>query len=269
MKIDERRGFLYRDWGAPSAKAVLLLVHGLGAHSGRWEFLADYALTKQYASYAIELKGFGASSGLKGHIDSFSVYCADIERLREIIREEHGNKKVFLIGESMGALISLLMAAERPQFFDGLVCISPAFSSRIPFKALDYVKIFSSLLYNPRRQFTIPFHSGMCTRDTEYRKIMDADEREHRFATSKLLVLTLIAQIKSLIIKNRIAIPILFLTAGEDMLVDPGVTKSVFKGLRQSDKKLIDYPGMHHALSIEEGREKVFEDVLSWIGERV
>jgi alpha-beta hydrolase superfamily lysophospholipase len=31
---------MYRRWNVPSSKAVLLLVHGLGAHSARWDFLA-------------------------------------------------------------------------------------------------------------------------------------------------------------------------------------------------------------------------------------
>nr|MBC8428746.1 alpha/beta hydrolase [FCB group bacterium] len=54
-----------------------------------------------------------------------------------------------------------------------------------------------------------------------------------------------------------------------DTLVDPKASKSVFKGLKHKDKKLIEYPEMYHALSIDIGRETVFNDILKWIVERI
>lgn len=269
MKIDERGGIIYREWHAPSVKAVLLLVHGLGAHTGRWEFCADYFLNKNISSCAIELKGFGKTPGLKGHVDSFDTYLADIKKLLEIIKEKNKGKKVFLTGESLGGLISILTVEDNPDLFDGLICISPAFSNRLKVKILEYVKIFSSLLYNPKKQFSMPFNAQMCTRDVEYQKVMEADEREHRLASSRLLFNTLLAQPKSFKYSNRIKIPVLFLLAGEDKLVNPDAAKNFFKGLKTEDKELIEYPGMYHALSIELGREKVFKDAFLWLEKRL
>jgi alpha-beta hydrolase superfamily lysophospholipase len=39
--------------------------------------------------------------------------------------------------------------------------------------------------------------------------------------------------------------------------------------LQGADKTLLVFPGMRHALSIDLGREKVFEDILAWAGPRV
>ncbi len=269
MKRDKKTGIMYRVSVASSPDAVLLLVHGLGAHTGRWKFLSGFFLENNMSSYAIELKGFGKNAESPGHIDSFKTYYNDIFRLNSIIADENPGKKVFLIGESMGALISLSVSLERPELFGGLVCISPAFVSKMKLSALDYAKIFLPLLYNPKKQHEMPFDSAMCTRDVDYQREMDSDEREHRFATSKLLLEIARAQVRVIVHKKRIKDPVLFLIAGEDKLVDPGVSKQIFGGLGSKDKTIVDYPAMYHALSIDTGREKVFADILGWIKERI
>ncbi|MBI5143512.1 MAG: lysophospholipase [Candidatus Omnitrophica bacterium] len=260
---------IYRRWETPSSKAIILLVHGLGAHSGRWEFLADFFLKNNISSYALELKGFGETEGLRGHIDSFNIYFDDIRSLYNIIKKENPHQKVFLLGESMGAIISFLTAIYEPGLFDGLICISPAFQSRLELAPFDYIKIFLPLFYNPKKQFDMPFTSEMCTRDIDYQKVMDSDKREHRLATSKLLFGIAVAQARAYLLRGRLKIPVLFLIAGEDKLVDPGASTNVFKGLKAKDRTLIPYPGMYHALSIDIGREIVFEDILKWLEPRI
>lgn len=266
---DDKTAIIYRRWEAHPSKAVLLLVHGLGAHTGRWEFLADFFFKNDISSYALELKGFGETRGSRGHIDSFNVYFDDIRRLLNIIKRENPKQKVFLLGESMGGIISFLMAIYEPGLFSGLICISPAFQSRLKFTLLDYLKIFFPLLYNPKKQFDLPFNSEMCTRDIDYQKTMDADEREYRRASSKLLSEFAIAQIRSQILKDRLKTPVLFLVAGVDKLVDSGESLKIFKGLKVKDKAIIQYPNMYHALSIELGREAVFSDILNWLEKRI
>lgn len=269
MRRDKKTGIIYRQWGSPPSKAVLLLVHGLGGHSGGWEFLADFFLRQDISSYGIELRGFGETKSLKGHIDSFNIYFADIHRLYDMIIKENPGKKVFLAGESLGALISFRAVILNPDLFDGLICISPAFSNRQRLTLLGYIKKFSSLIYNPRKQFTLSFTPEMCTRDVDYQKVMDSDPLKHELATSKLLFNLLVTQARSRILKNRIRLDVLFLLAGRDELVDPEWSKKVFKRLEAKSKTTIEYPDMYHSLSIELGREKVFEDILKWLQSRI
>jgi alpha-beta hydrolase superfamily lysophospholipase len=88
-------------------------------------------------------------------------------------------------------------------------------------------------------------------------------------ASARLLYSTLAAQVRALTGKLDITIPVLFLLAGDDQLVDPGMSEKVFARLRTADKNKILYPGMYHALSIDSGREKVFEDVIEWVRDRI
>jgi len=269
LKLDRNKNIAYRKWESPKCRAGLLLVHGLGAHAGRWKYAGDFFLGHGFSSYALELKGFGESATLQGHIDSFDTYYRDIRLLHDIIKNECAGKKIYLVGESMGGLIAFLASSKEPSSFDGLICISPAFKNRLKFSLFDYIKIFLSLIYNPKKQFRMPFDAEMCTRNAECQKKMKDDPNEHRLATSRLLLNLFLAQVEGKCISCDINAPLLFLLAGDDRLVVPATAKNVFRALKTEDKTLIDYPGMRHALSVELGREKVFGGILSWLEKRM
>lgn len=269
LKEDELTGLTYRQWASPGAKAAILLIHGLGAHSGRWEFLARFLIERGISSYAIELRGFGGTKGLKGHVDSFDIYFNDILRLRDIIKKENAGKKVFLAGESMGAVIAILAASQAPEAYEGLICLSPAIVSRLPFSFLDYIRIILLLIFNPKKQLDMPFSSVQITHDTEYQKVMDSSPLEHRLATPRMLSNIAVSQLRLGFLKNKLHIPSLFLIAADDKLVDKRASKFFFKSLTAEDKELIEYPGMYHSLSVEFGKEKVFEDMFKWMAKRI
>jgi alpha-beta hydrolase superfamily lysophospholipase len=266
--VDLKTGILYKKWPLDNPKAVFLLVHGLGGHSDRWNFLAEFFLKQNIASYSIELKGFGETKDLKGHIDSFDIYFKDIETLQNIIRSELPGKKVFIIGESLGGLISFLLSGLNPGLFNGLICISPAFKDKLKFTLLEYIKTFTFVVFNPKKAVDVHFNDAMCTRDLEYQKIMGEDNREYRFATAKMLFNILISGMRAQGFKHKIKIPTLFLIAGEDTITDAACMNKVFASLSVSDKEIIEYPEMFHALSIDLDREKVFTDILNWVVKR-
>jgi alpha-beta hydrolase superfamily lysophospholipase len=268
IKTDKETGIMYRQWGRPDNKAVLLLVHGLGAHSARWDAMAEFFARNAFSSYALELKGFGETKTTRGHIDSFGTYFNDIRTLRDIIVKENPAKKIYLVGESLGALIAFSVAAAEPSLFDGLVCIAPAFKARMTLPAAEYLKIVLALIVDPKRPFNMPFDPAMCTRDEGARKKMEDDQREHRLATAKLLFETVLAQTKSGRTGGNIHGPVLFLIPGEDKLTDSAAAVKIFRGLKTEDRTLIEYPGMYHSMTIDSGNERVFKDILKWTADR-
>ena len=261
---------MYRCWNVPSPKAVLLLIHGLGAHSARWDFLAGFFAERGYASYAIELRGFGRTKERpRGHIDSFRDYDRDILHLGEIIGREHPGLKVVLLGESMGALIAFNLACLHPEMFAGQVLISPVFKNGIKFPLSAYLTLVANILIRPRKTIAIAFTSDMCTRDTSYCQVMDANPDELRSASLKLLMNIMSEQKKAKRLAEDLTVPTLFQVAGQDQLVDARAERKMFEKLKTRDKTLLDYPEMFHALSIELGRERVFRDILEWLEKKM
>ncbi|MBN3033296.1 MAG: lysophospholipase [Candidatus Saganbacteria bacterium] len=260
---------LYRKWETTDPKAVLLLVHGLGAHSARWDFLGDYFAARGFPGYALELKGFGATPERpRGHIASFDIYYADILELHGLIAKEHPGRKVFLLAESLGGLIAFIMACRHPDKFAGQVLISPAFQNGMKFKLSAYLTLISQIFINPKRTVDIPFTSAMCTRDPAYQQVMNNNPDEVRVASLKLLMNVLFAQLAALKLAGSLRLPTLFLIAGKDYLVNERAGRQLFQKLPLKDKALIEYPEMLHALSIDLGREQVFADILGWLEKR-
>lgn len=261
---------LYRQWEVTDPKAVLLLVHGMGAHSARWNFLADYFKAKGFACYAIELKGYGATPDRpRGHIDSFNIYYRDILKLNDIIKKDSPGRPVFLLAESMGGLIAFMMACQYPDKFAGQILISPAFQNGMKFQLSAYLTLISQIFVNPKKTVDMPFTSAMCTRDLDYQKVMDNNPDESRVASLKMLINILFAQMAALKLAKTLQVPSLFLIAGKDYLVNEKAGRQLFKNLQLKDKTLIEYPEMLHALSIDLGREKVFADIFNWLSKRV
>jgi alpha-beta hydrolase superfamily lysophospholipase len=115
----------------------------------------------------------------------------------------------------------------------------------------------------------VPFTSDMVTRDPAYLRVMDASPDEIRVASLGLLGGFLPLQARSGRLAKKLSVPALFLIPGRDLLVDERAGRRIFAKIRRADKTLIEYPDMLHALSIDLGREKVFDDVLGWAGRRL
>jgi alpha-beta hydrolase superfamily lysophospholipase len=269
MKRCEKRNILYRHWGCAFPKTAMILVHGLGGHSNNWEFMAKFLMEHGVSSYAIELKGFGNTEELKGHVNSLNTYIKDVRRLYNITKRDHRGLPVFIAGESMGGLIGFLLVIKKPRLFRGLICLSPGFASRLKFSLTEYIKMISARFYNSKKQFVMPFTNDMCTRDPECKKIMDNDKLEHKLATPKLLHSILMGQLSSRLFKHKVKTDTLFLLAGDDTFVSSEASKKIFSGIKFENKHIIEYPQMRHSLTMELGRDKVFADLLRWVEKRI
>jgi acylglycerol lipase len=247
------------------SKAVFLLIHGLGAHSARWDDLTAYFSRKKIAAYALELKGFGETKHLSGHIDSFKIYHQDINELLKLIKLDLPDHKIFLVGESMGGLLCFNQTLLTPHTFNGLICLAPAFKSIMSFKLLNLFKIYLAILTNPKKIFKVPLTSKMCTRDENFQLFMDNDPREIRIASAELLLQNILAQNHAKWHAAEIKIPTLFLLPGKDTVVSTQDSKKLYQKIVAKNKKMIEYPDMRHALSIDLDKEKVFADIWEWL----
>lgn len=98
----------------------ILLVHGLGGSHVNWSAVAE-PLTKFGSVRAIDLIGFGRTP-LAGRSSAVESQCD----LVVAYLREHVDTPAVLIGNSMGGLISMLVAEAAPEHVDSLVLVDPA-----------------------------------------------------------------------------------------------------------------------------------------------
>ncbi len=112
----------YQCWlPAYEPKAILLVVHGLAEHSGRYTNLVNYFVPRGYAVYGFDQRGHGKSDGVKGYVDQFSCFGADLGNFLWLVHSRHPGIKTFLVGHSMGGTIATIYAILHQDKFDGLV----------------------------------------------------------------------------------------------------------------------------------------------------
>jgi pimeloyl-ACP methyl ester carboxylesterase len=103
---------------------AILLVHGLGGAHLNWMAVGPQ-LAARHRVYALDLPGFGRSP-LAGRR---STIAANVDLLTRAIKRLSPSSMV-LMGNSMGGLLSLGVAAQHPDLVHGLVLVDPAVPAR-------------------------------------------------------------------------------------------------------------------------------------------
>jgi pimeloyl-ACP methyl ester carboxylesterase len=84
----------------------IVLIHGAANSAGVWTYWQQALARDGWASYAIDLRGHGASSPLDLATTSMHAYAADVLGLVEQLR-----RPPVLVGWSMGGLVAMMAAA--------------------------------------------------------------------------------------------------------------------------------------------------------------
>ena len=102
-------------------KGVISLVHGLGEHSGRYEYWSALLNQAGYSVLAYDLRGHGKSGGMRGHISSYNDYLDDTDLLLKETNDRYPGVPQFLYGHSLGAIIVSDYVLQRKPQITGVI----------------------------------------------------------------------------------------------------------------------------------------------------
>lgn len=259
----------YQAWTAPGKpKAILVLAHGIGEHSGRHAQVADYFARMKYAFWACDLRGHGKSGGKRGHIESFDEYLADIDHLIRIAKDRYPSTKTFLMGLSLGGLIAAYYAEKHPGELAGLILSAPALAEKMkvsPAKVM-IAKTLSGII--PSFSTGTGLDPNLLSHDREVVRKYVEDPLVHKVATARWFTEYRRAQDETMRAADKLTLPCLVLQAGADGIVDSSMTVDFFKRIASSDKTLKVYEGFYHEVLNEPGKVSVLGDVGTWLSAR-
>lgn len=260
----------YQCW-LPDAvpKAILLVVHGLAEHGGRYMNLVNYLVPKGYAVYAVDHRGHGRSEGIRAYVDNFDDYLIDLKKFLDVVRGEHKDSKIFLVGHSMGATIATAYAIENQEELAGLILSGASLTATTSVSPLllAMAGVVSALL--PKMGVTV-LDASAISRD---QAVVDAyvnDRLVYRGKIPARLGAELTRMWKELPEKvPQIKLPLLIMHGSADRLADPAGSKLLYERASSEDKTLKLYDGFYHEVFNEPEHKQVLADVESWLNKHV
>lgn len=279
-------------------RAVIIIVHGLGEHSGRYQPLAEHLASQGFCVYAYDTRGHGLSAGGRERLgllpagNGWLDWIHDINHMVTHARANHPKVPVFLLGHSLGSMMAQHYAAVHGERLHGLIL--SATDNRPGLITLAGVRLSALLqrIQGPDHRSELLYAMGvgamkrsMPDRRTDQDWLSRDDSIVDAYLADPLCgfkpgnaMWRAIANGMATIsykLRGRLPaeLPVLMLVGTADLLSAGGerVRKLALafqnNGVKQVE--LISYPDARHEVFNETNREEVYHDLSQWIDARL
>ncbi len=247
------------------AKAVLLVVHGMGEHGGRYQALAEFLAGLDLEVIALDLRGFGQSGGRPVCVRQFSDYLEDLSGIHAWISRTR-NLPIFFLGHSFGGLVIASYTAAggklRPS---GVILSSPLFGVSMRIPRWRHILGIAASYVAPNWTQDNRVEPHFLTHDEEVLRVYEQDSLIRHKISARLYREMTKQMSRSREVSKRISLPILILQAGEDHIVSRRATEDFFQNLQCPQKELKIYEGFYHEIINETQRQEVYSRIGLWI----
>ena len=258
----------YRAWrpvGMP--RAVVVIVPGFNSHSGYYEWTAARLTSADIAVYAVDLRGRGQSDGDRFYVASFAEYVSDVAGMVDVARSAEPDLPIFLLGHSAGGVLACLYAVQHQARLAGLVCESFAFQTPAPEFALAALKGLSHVFPHAH---VLRLKNEDFSRDADVVAAMNADPLIANETQPTQTVAELVRADERLATEfANIVLPVLILHGTADRAARATGSRVFFDAAGATDKTLKLYDGGYHDLLNDIDRERVVNDIVSWLTARL
>jgi alpha-beta hydrolase superfamily lysophospholipase len=267
FKSKEGTQLFYQGWVPYSEpQTVLVLVHGLAEHSGRYNNLADDMASHGFAIYAMDLRGHGRSAGKRCYVKHFSDYVDDLDIFIDLVQSRHPASKIFLLGHSLGGTIATLYAASHQEKLDGMMLSAPTlkFNNSISQRQRFMARILSRVA--PWVGVT-RLEANSISQDPAIVKAYTRDPLVYTGKISARMGVEMMEAIEETIpeVMPLISLPILIMQGTEDRLSHPDSGKFIYNSISSKDKTLKRYDGLFHEIFNEPRHVVVIADMRKWL----
>ncbi|HOW87531.1 MAG TPA: lysophospholipase [Candidatus Omnitrophota bacterium] len=248
----------YRFFAAPGAKHTMILLHGYGEHSERYQKFSERLKGLPAQMAIMDFRGMGRSEGARGDIHHFEDYFRDISAFVEHLRVKHGIPKQFILfGHSMGGLVAVHWALKNPEPVRMLVLSAPFFNFRTEWLARILNWFFA--VFIPRFIFWNPVRVKTLTHQPDEIATHTQDPLILRFISARLAgeIMRSIEDLRKRPILS-VPFPVAMLSAGDERVVDPVASRKFFDRLVAPRKERFVFEGFYHEIFNEIDQQKVF-----------
>jgi acylglycerol lipase len=252
-----------------NVNAVLLVVHGLGEHCGRYKNVINHFVPLGYAVYGFDLIGHGRSEGVREFVERFEDYADTLATYYDMVKGWKAGKPIFLLGHSMGGLIATHYLLDHQADFQGAVISAPLVkvSDSISQATITLGKILSAL--TPKAGLLALDVNGI-SRDPEVVAAYVNDPLVFHGKTPARLAAEMLKAMQRVTAEvGKITLPFIVVQGSQDKLVDPAGAQMLYDRASSKDKVLKVYEGLYHEVFNEPERAQVLKDVETWLAAHI
>jgi alpha-beta hydrolase superfamily lysophospholipase len=261
----------YRYWLAADPQApTLVLLHGLGAHSGWFIDMGNELNARGLTIFVPDHRGFGRSEGPRGHALRWQTYPHDTESLLDAFQARRPGAPLFVLGHSMGGLFAIHVAAADARTgrnrLAGVILMNPWIRDTTKLSLATQLGIALGGRRGSNRVVVYPYNITNMTPNPEAGQLLDADSLWVKSQTASFLYQVGLLM-RNVVYKRarEVRAPALVLQGEADKVLVRKATRLAFDQLGSKDKTYKTYPGFCHDCEFEPDRAAFDDDIAVWI----
>lgn len=271
VRTEDRLDLVWQCWSPEKPVGVIVVIHGLAEHSGRYQETAEFLSENGWAVYACDLRAHGLSpdppnSG-RVHVSRFTDYFMDVDAVLALAASQQPDLPLFILGHSMGGLISISYALEKPDHLAGVMISSPALGTHPDFKPPWLLRVLVGLLswIAPRVLVDSDLDTQAISRDPDVVKAYIDDPLISQKISARWYSELLKTMKKAHRNAASLDVPMLLMQSGSDRLVDPAAPGRWASAAPAERVELVVWEGLYHEMLNEPEKGLVRTRMIEWL----
>ncbi len=259
-----------QDWpledGQPM-RGVVLLVHGLGEHAGRYDHVARRLNSWGFAVRGPDQYGHGESGGARGGLPTPHRLLDDLADIIESTRLRMSPKTpLILFGHSMGGLVAARFVSLAVRPVEGLVLSSPALDPGLNAVQKFLVSVLPKIA--PDLRVGNGLDPSKISHDPAVVAAYRADKLVHNRISARLARFIADEGPATVALAPSWKVPTLLLYAGADKLVNPQGSRAFAAAAPKDLVRSRCFEALYHEIFNELDAEPVFAELKAWLDAR-
>ena len=243
-------------------KAVVVIVHGLCEHLGRYDYLAQKLIDKNFSVYRFNHRGHANSEGKRVFYSDFNELPDDVNAVVQFAYIENPNLPIFLIGNSMGGMAVALFGTKYPGKVTGIV-ISGGLTRYNKHIMGDLPLDMPTDTYLPNA-----LGDGVCSDPAVIEAYINDPLVEKEISVG---LINCLYDSTEWLKKNPqdFVDPVFLMHGCDDGLVSEKDSRDFFGDIASKDKSLKIYAKLYHEIFNEKIKDEVMNEAILWIEKHV
>jgi acylglycerol lipase len=245
-------------------RAVLIIIHGLGEHSGRYKRWAGLFVQNGVAVLSQDMIGNGRSEGKRGHIRNFQKLIEQIDFIISKSQELLPGIPAILYGHSWGGNLAANYAMSKDPAVQAVIISSPWL--KLAFKIPWYLKILANTLTPvlPSQVIKTNAKSGNRCHDPVINEEAKKDPLIHRAISLRMFQITMEQGLFAMKNVYKINRPFLIMHGSGDTTTSHTASEEMARNTSPLTTLRI-WDDLYHELHSEYEYQEIFSYVMDWL----